>query len=47
MCTLIANLNLTGDVQDHEVDLLVLMPDHGIVAVEVKAGSVSVDRQGR
>ena len=44
---LIANLHLAGEEQDHEADLLVLMPDHGIVVVEVKGGSVSVDDQGR
>ena len=37
---LIANLRLTDEKKDHEVDLVVLMPDVGIVAVEVKGGSV-------
>ena len=37
---LIANLRLTDEHKDHEVDLVVLMPDIGIVAVEVKGGSV-------
>ncbi|GAA3530463.1 nuclease [Aeromicrobium flavum] len=37
---LIANLRLTDDVKDHEADLLVLMPEVGIVVVEVKGGSV-------
>lgn len=37
---LIANLRLTDERKDHEVDLVVLMPDIGIVTVEVKGGSV-------
>ena len=37
---LIANLRLTDEVKDHEVDLVVLMPDVGVVALEVKGGSV-------
>ena len=37
---LIANLRLTDERKDHEVDLVVLMPDVGIVALEVKGGSV-------
>lgn len=37
---LIANLRLTDERKDHEVDLVVLMPDIGIVALEVKGGSV-------
>ncbi len=44
---LVANLRLTDEVQDHEADLVVLMPDAGIVVVEVKGGSVKVDEQGR
>jgi hypothetical protein len=37
---LIANLRLTDERKDHEVDLVVLMPEIGIVTVEVKGGSV-------
>jgi hypothetical protein len=37
---LIANLRLTDERKDHEVDLVVLMPDIGLVTVEVKGGSV-------
>ena len=37
---LIANLRLTDEKKDHEADLVVLMPDIGIVVVEVKGGSV-------
>ncbi|MCD9153370.1 nuclease-related domain-containing DEAD/DEAH box helicase [Aeromicrobium duanguangcaii] len=37
---LIANLRLTDETKDHEADLVVLMPDVGIVVVEVKGGSV-------
>ncbi|HEX6055880.1 MAG TPA: nuclease-related domain-containing protein, partial [Intrasporangium sp.] len=44
---LVPNLRLTSTQKDHELDILVLMPDVGIVVVEVKGGSVSVDGQGR
>src|SRR6478672_11909874 len=37
---LITNLRLTDETKDHEVDIIVLMPDIGIVALEVKGGSV-------
>ncbi|WP_028645063.1 nuclease-related domain-containing protein [Nocardioides sp. URHA0020] len=37
---LLANLRLTDEDKDHEADLNVLMPDVGIVVVEVKGGSV-------
>ena len=37
---LIANLRLTDERKDHEADLVVLMPDVGVVALEVKGGSV-------
>jgi hypothetical protein len=42
----LANLRLT-EGKDHELDLVVLMPEVGIVVVEVKGGSVSVDDEGR
>ena len=35
---LIANLRLTDETKDHEADLVVLMPDLGIVVIEVKGG---------
>ncbi|MDN5892714.1 MAG: ATP-binding domain-containing protein [Nocardioides sp.] len=37
---LIANLRLTDDVKDHEADLVVLMPEIGVLVLEVKGGSV-------
>lgn len=43
----LANLRLTDEVKDHEIDLLVLLPDVGIVVVEVKGGSVSIDHDGQ
>ncbi|AXH95732.1 NERD domain-containing protein [Ornithinimicrobium avium] len=43
----LANQRLTDHEQDHEADLVVLMPDVGVVVVEVKGGSVKVDGQGR
>ena len=44
---LLANVRLTDDRGDHELDLVVLLPDAGIIAVEVKGGAVSLDEQGR
>lgn len=43
----LANVRLTDAKKDHELDLIVLMPDVGVVVVEVKGGSVYVDNQGR
>ncbi|KRF17427.1 nuclease [Nocardioides sp. Soil797] len=37
---LIANLRLTDEKKDHELDLLVLMPEVGAIVLEVKGGSV-------
>jgi hypothetical protein len=37
---LLANVRLTDEDKDHEADLVVLMPDIGIVVIEVKGGSV-------
>ncbi|QIX27925.1 AAA family ATPase [Nocardioides sp. JQ2195] len=37
---LIANRRLTDDKKDHELDLLVLMPEVGAIVLEVKGGSV-------
>lgn len=39
---LLANLRLTDGDKDHEADLVVLMPDVGILVLEVKGGSVHV-----
>ena len=44
---LLPNVRLTSQRKDHELDVVVLMPGVGIVVVEVKGGSVSVDGQGR
>jgi hypothetical protein len=44
---LLPNLRLTSALKDHELDVVVLMPGVGIVVVEVKGGSVSVDADGR
>jgi hypothetical protein len=43
---LLANRRLTDETKDHEADLIVLMPDVGIVVVEVKGGSVWYDEEG-
>lgn len=39
-CVLLANVRLTDEEKDHEVDLLVLIPEAGFVVLEVKGGSV-------
>ncbi|MGA8044733.1 MAG: NERD domain-containing protein [Dermatophilaceae bacterium] len=41
--TLLANVRLTDEKKDHELDLVVLMPDVGVVVVEVKGGVVSYE----
>lgn len=41
--TIIAGQHLTDSQREYEIDLLVLMPDQAIVALEVKGGSVWVD----
>lgn len=46
-CVLMANLRLTGETGDTEVDLLVMMPGAGLVVIEVKGGAVAQDAQGR
>lgn len=43
---LIPNLRLTNRKKDYELDVIVLMPGAGIVVLEVKGGSVSVDEEG-
>ena len=40
---LLANLRLTDGDKDHEADLVVLMPDVGVLVLEVKGGSVTVE----
>jgi len=40
------NLRLTNQDKDYELDFVVLMPDVGVVVLEVKGGSVWVDEQG-
>lgn len=42
-CTLLANFRLTDRHKDHEVDLVALMPESGIVTVEVKGSHVWFD----
>ena len=41
--TILANLRLTDEKKDWEFDLVVLMPDVGVVVAEVKGGSVTVE----
>ena len=41
--TVLANVRLTDEKKDHELDLIVLMPDVGIVVVEVKGGDLRVE----
>ncbi|ANH39191.1 Nuclease-related domain protein [Nocardioides dokdonensis FR1436] len=43
---LLANVRLTDRDKDYEADLIVLMPDIGIVVLEVKGGSVWHDESG-
>lgn len=44
---LIPNFRLTDEFKDYELDVVVLMPDVGIVVLEVKGGRVWIDDQGR
>lgn len=39
-CLVLANVRISDQVKDHEIDVLVLMPGSGVVAVEVKGGHV-------
>jgi len=41
---LIANFRITDEKKDHEADLIVLMPEVGIIVVEVKGGSLWRDQ---
>ena len=43
---LLANLRLTDEAKDHEADLVVLMPEVGVLVLEVKGGSVWHDEDG-
>lgn len=43
---LLANFRITDQAKDHECDLVVLMPEVGVVVVEVKGGSVWCDDTG-
>ena len=43
----ISNLRLVDEQQDHEADLIVLVPDGGVVTLEVKGGTVSIDETGQ
>lgn len=43
---LLAGVRLTDENKDHEADLIVLMPEIGILVVEVKGGSVWRDEDG-
>ena len=43
---LVANQRSTDVTKDHEIDLLVLLAGYGVVAVEVKGGSISHDGHG-
>ncbi|TIC83850.1 nuclease [Nocardioides sp. GY 10113] len=40
---LLANVRLTTEAQDHEADLVVVMPGYGVRVLEVKGGSVWYD----
>ena len=41
--TLLANVRLTDAKKDHELDVVVLMPDVGVLVLEVKGGQVRVE----
>ena len=45
-CVLLANYRLSDQHKDHEADLVVLMPDSGIVVIEVKGSHVWTDADG-
>lgn len=46
-CVLLANYRLSEPSKDHEADLVALMPDSGIVVIEVKGSHVWVEPDGR
>ncbi|CAM4078510.1 NERD domain-containing protein [Janibacter anophelis] len=41
--TLIVNFRLTDTTKDHEADLVLVLPDAGVVVVEIKGGGVRVE----
>ena len=43
-CAVLANVRLSDRQKDHEADLVVLMPDSGVVVVEVKGSHVWVEQ---
>lgn len=43
----LANLRVYSEHKDHEADLLCLLPDHGVVVVEVKGSRVWIDEDGQ
>ncbi|GAB2755509.1 ATP-binding domain-containing protein [Nocardioides salsibiostraticola] len=45
-CVLMANLRLTDQTKDHEADLVVLIPEAGILILEVKGGAVWHNESG-
>lgn len=45
--TVIACQHLTDEEREYEIDLIVLIPDHAIVVLEVKSGSVWIDETGQ
>lgn len=45
-CVLMANVRLTDEDKDHEADLVVLLPEAGILVLEVKGGAVWHDEDG-
>ena len=45
-CVLMANVRLTDEDKDHEADLVVLMPEAGVLVLEVKGGAVWHDEGG-
>ena len=44
--TVLANIRIIDEDKDHEADLVVLLPDAGVVVLEVKGGSVWHDGDG-
>ena len=46
-CVLVANYRLSDEHKDHEADLVALMPDSGVVIIEVKGSHVWVEPDGR
>ncbi|NLE97191.1 MAG: nuclease [Propionibacterium sp.] len=44
--TLMANFRLTDTAKDHEADLVVVMPEVGVVVVEVKGAGIGYDDDG-